>query len=392
MHGTFIPIDMYFDRMISENILTGLKNNPVVAILGPRQCGKSTIAKHLLKELGDFIFLDLERPSDLAKLENAEWFLESQKNKLICIDEIQRLPGLFPLIRSLTDEWAMPGKFLMLGSVSLDLLKQSSESLAGRISYKRLTPFLLRELPPEVDLVTYIERGGFPRSFLAESNNISLSWRADFITTFLERDVLQWSGIAPVKLRRLWSMLAHNNGQTVNYSQLGNSLNMTSSTVKNYVDLLEASYMLNVLQPYYSSLGKRLIKAPKVYLADSGLLASLLRLENFSQITGHPAFGSLWETVVLANLRGHFPEATFCFYRTSNGAEIDIVMELSGRVFAIECKASMNPGLTKGNYLAIEDIKPIKTFVVAPVKENWEIKKGIQVVSLAEIIMQIQHL
>jgi len=367
----------------------GLENNPLVAILGSRQCGKSTLVKHFLINKPNSLYLDLERPSDLAKLNDAEWFLESQRGKLICIDEIQRSPELFPLLRSLVDDWGSNGSFLILGSASIALLKQSSESLAGRISFKRLTPFLWSEIQDNFTLEKYIERGGFPRSYLATSNKISFEWRENFISTFIERDLLQWTGFSIGIMRRLWVMLAHNNGQLLNASTIGNSLDVSGTTVKNYIDLLEGTFMLEVLPPYFSNLGKRLVKSPKVYIADTGIAVALLGLTNFNQIVGHSVFGSLWETLVLANLRGHFPMAKYSFYRTSNGAECDFVMEHNGKVFAIECKASKAPKLNKGNFLAFEDIKPCASFVVSPIEAGWPIKGSISIVSVNELINKL---
>jgi len=380
---------MYIYRQIITDVIEGLKSNPLVAILGPRQCGKSTLVKHFLLDQADSLYLDLERPSDLAKLEDAEWFLENQRGKLVCIDEIQRRPDLFPLLRSLVDDWGTNGSFLILGSASIDLIKQSSETLAGRISYKRLTPFLWTEIQDNFHLEQYIERGGFPRSYLASTLNSSYEWRGNFIFTFLERDLLQWTGFSVGIMRRLWIMLAYNNGQLLNFSTLGNSLGVSGPTVKNYIDLLEGTFMLEVLPPYFSNLGKRLVKSPKVYIADTGIASALLGLINFNQIASHPVFGSLWETLVIANLRGYFPTAKYSFYRTSNGAECDIVMEYGGKVFAIECKVSKAPVLSKGNFLAFEDIKPQKIFVVSPVTEGWSMRNEIMVVSVGELIKEL---
>jgi predicted AAA+ superfamily ATPase len=377
----------YFPRLLSDGITQSVKDFPVTAIIGPRQCGKSTLAKFLAKS-GAFerptVMLDLERPADLRKLDEAEWFLSSQKEKLICIDEIQRKPELFPLVRSLVDEWDRPGCFLVLGSASRDLLRQSSESLAGRIVYRRLTPFLWQELA-NISLETYITRGAFPRSLLAGSDRASFDWRRSFIRNFLERDLSFWSNFAPATMERLSRMLALLNGQTANYSNLAASLGAGTTTVRNYIDLLASTYMLEIVPPAESNLGKRLVKAPKVYIADSGLCAALLNLRSFTDMAGHPAFGAIWEQVVLANLRGLAEDADISYYRTSNGAEIDFVIKLDGRTFAVECKASYSPALSKGNYLALEDIKPDATFVVTPSPESWPLKPGIDIVSLAEL-------
>lgn len=383
---------MYIHRDIEPSVLKAIQNFPVTAVTGPRQCGKSTLVKHLLEAYPESIYLDLERPSDLRKLDDAEWFLSAQKGKLICIDEIQRQPELFPLIRSLVDEWNRPGCFLILGSASRDLLKQSSESLAGRISYKRLTPFLWEELENDYSIEKYFSAGAFPRSLLAEDNEISFEWRESFITTFLERDLLQWGGFTPTTMRRLWQMLAHVNGQTVNYSTFAASLGVTSTTVKNYIDLLAGTYMVEILPPYISNLGKRLVKSPKVYISDSGITAALLGLRNFEDLSGHPAFGSIWEQIVLSNLKGLYPEAEFFYYRTTNGAEVDFVMKIKNAVFAIECKASYSPILSKGNYIAFEDIAPKYTFIVTPSPSSWSMKEKIDVVSLNELKNKIDQI
>ena len=392
LHGKTFDSKMYIHRHLEPSVLKAIQNFPVTAVTGPRQCGKSTLVKHLIEAYPNSIYLDLERPSDLRKLEDAEWFLTSQKEKLICIDEIQRMPELFPLIRSLVDEWNRSGCFLILGSASRDLLKQSSESLAGRISYKRLTPFLWQELENDCSVEKYFSTGAFPRSLLSEDNEISFDWRESFITTFLERDLLQWTGFTPTTMRRLWQMLAHVNGQTVNYSTLATSLGVTSTTVKSYIDLLAGTYMIEIVVPYISNLGKRLVKSPKVYISDSGITATLLGLRNFEELSGHPAFGAIWEQIVLSNLKGLYPDAEFFYYRTTNGAEIDFAIKLHNTVFAIECKASYSPSLSKGNYLAIEDIAPKHTFIITPSPDSWSMKDKIDVVSLNEIKNKIDHI
>jgi len=383
---------MFIPRKIENAVFAALQNNPVVALIGPRQCGKSTLVKHLLESNSNSIYLDLERPSDLQKLSDAEWFFNSQKGKLICIDEIQRKPELFPLIRSLVDDWNYNGAFLVLGSASRDLLKQSSESLAGRISYKKLSPFLWQELNGKYTIENYYVKGGFPRSILNTDSDVSYEWRENFISTFLERDLLQWRGFTPITMRRLWQMLAHTNGQTVDYSTLARSLEVSAVTIKNYIDLLESTFMVEIVPSYFSNMGKRLVKAPKVYITDSGICSALLGLSTFEAISGHPAIGAIWEQIVLVNIKGMFPDATFNFYRTTNGAEIDFVVKVKNRVFAIECKSGMSPSLSKGNYNAIEDVHPIHTFIVCPVEKGWQLKNEIDIVSLTEIEDKIRLL
>ena len=382
----------YLNRIIADEVQQGLRHYPVTAVVGPRQCGKSTLIRHLVAYERPLVYLDLERPSDLSKLDDPEWFLQNQKGNLVCIDEVQRKPELFPLIRSLVDEWGENGHFLVLGSASRDLLMQSSESLAGRITYKRLTPFLWEEVKGRATVSEYLSRGGFPRSLLQEDGQVSFAWREDFITTFLERDLMQWSGFAPATMRRLWQMLAHNNGQMLNLSTIGSSLGVSHTTVRNYLDLLQQTYMVSVLPPLLANTGKRLVRSPKVYVADTGIVAALLGLRDFNQIAGHPVFGSLWETLVLLNIQGMFPAGELCYYRTSGGAEVDIVMQHAGKRIAIECKASVAPALTRGNNTAIADLAPDHTFVAAPVEETYPLKPGVTVAGISELIDGIAKL
>jgi len=381
---------MYFKRFLEKNIINSLNVNPVTAIIGPRQSGKSTLAKKIIVERKS-IYLDLERPSDIQKLEDPEWFLTSQKGKLICLDEIQRKPDIFPLIRSLVDDWGENGHFLVLGSASRDLLRQSSETLAGRIGYKILNPLTWDEISSSYSIEDYLVRGGFPRSLLANSSKSSLEWREDFTITFLERDLLQWAGFSTKTMRNLWQMLAHLNGQVVNYSMLARSLDVSNVTIKNYINLLESTFMVSLLPPYLKNTGKRIIKNPKLYLTDTGISNALLKILDFEQLTGHPGFGSKWETLVLSNLKGHFPELDYSFYRTSNGAEIDIIIEYGFKKIAIECKASVAPALTKGNYNAIKDIDPLKTYVVSPVQNGWSVKADIEIVSVSQLIEKVKE-
>lgn len=382
----------YLKRLITNEVEEGLKHSPVTAVIGPRQCGKSTLTRHLLTSYRPLLYLDLEKPSDLRKLEEPEWFFISQKEKLICIDEIQRKPDLFPLIRSMVDEWGGNGHFLVLGSASRDLLKQSSESLAGRITYKQLSPFLWEEVKEHVSYEHYLSMGGFPRSLLQKDPEVSYQWREDFIATFLERDLLQWSGFSPQTMRRLWLMLAHSNGQTVNLSTIGGSLGVSHTSVRNYLDLLQETFMVHLLLPFISNNGKRMVKSPKVYVADTGIVAALLGLYDFNQLAGHPVIGSLWESLVIANLKGMFPRAELSFYRTSNGTEIDILLQLSGKLIAVECKASVSPTLSRGSYSAIADITPAHTFMVAPIAQSYTIKPGISIVSLSDLFAGIREI
>ncbi|MDR1758185.1 MAG: ATP-binding protein [Bacteroidales bacterium] len=379
----------YIPRKIETLLLKSIANIPVTAIIGPRQCGKSTLVKHLLKQIDKTLYLDLERPSDLQKLKDAEFFLSQYKTHTICIDEIQRKPELFPLMRSLVDEWDENGKFIILGSASRDLIKQSSETLAGRIFYHQLTPFLWSEINHHFS--DYFLKGGFPLSLLNNDNEMSLLWRENFINTFLERDLLQWAHFTPKTMYRLWQMLANNNGQTVNYTKFASSLGVSDTTVKSYIELLQGTFMIEVVPPYLSNLGKRMIKAPKVYVADSGITSALLGLNDFNKVAGHAVFGSIWEQIVLTNIKAQNHNANVYFYRSSTGNEIDFVLDIHGCVFAIECKSTSSPSLSEGNYKALEDIKPLKTFVVIPHnKKKYLINNSIEVVSISQLIEDLK--
>ena len=382
---------MYYSRLLEKEVSISLGSNPVTAILGPRQCGKSTLAKKILESYTNTLYLDLERPSDLEKLNDAEWFLQSDPSQLFCIDEIQRKPDLFPLLRSLSDEWGRNGAFLILGSASRDLLQQSAETLAGRIRYLQLSPLLFSEVKHDFLLNEYLLRGGFPRSLLATDLAESCRWREDFITSYLERDLLLWSGFSPVTMRRLWQMLAHVNGQTVNYSLLGNSLGVSHNTIRNYIELLSETFMLSIVSPFFHNTKKRLVKAPRIYLSDHGILNALLQIRGFGQLSGHPVLGSLWESVVLSNLQSQLPGIDFYFYRTSNGAELDFICTNGSKTVAIECKATLSPVISKGSYFALKDTGISKLFVVAPVEKGWRKSENTFVVSLSEAVPKIRN-
>jgi len=373
-----------YPRFLESQVEARLSEVPVVALVGPRQCGKTTLANRILSRRPDAIRLDLERPSDLAKLADPEFFLSRHRDRLVCIDEVQRRPELFPVLRALCDETGANGRFLLLGSASRDLLRQSSETLAGRIAYLRLTPFLFSETP-DIPLPAQLWRGGFPRSALAATDEASAAWRESFARTFLERDLLLWEGFSPETMRRLWTMLAHENGETANFSRLGGSLGVSDHTVRRYVDLLQGAFMADAVPPFVSNLGKRLVKAPKVYLADTGVAASLLGLRSFDELYAHPGWGHVWEQFVLAQLRGHFPDAEIFFYRTSNGTEVDFVLRRRGRTVAVECKASSAPAVTRGNTLALADIRPDRAFVAAPVAASYALSPVWTVLAPADL-------
>jgi len=373
----------YINRIITANIEEKLGNMPGVVILGPRQCGKSTLAKAIISEIGGAVYLDLERPSDVSKLRDPEAFFSLNSGKLICLDEIQRVPELFPVLRSVMDENRKNGQFIILGSASPDLIKQSSETLAGRISYFELTPFVLKEVSEDNHLKTLRKlwlRGGFPRSYLASNEKESIEWRLDFIRTFLERDIPQLGFRTPAKtLERFWRICAHLHGQLLNSSKLGESMGVSHHTVRSYVDMLEQSFVLRVLRPYESNLRKRLIKSPKIYIRDSGILHALLSIENHNDLLGHPVYGASWEGLVMENILPLLPNWKASFYRTSYGSEIDLILEKGNKRVAIECKGSTSPNLTRGFWNAVSELKFKEVWVIAPVKEAYPIEKGIMV-------------
>src|SRR5271157_3095890 len=331
----------YISRYLEKTIIDRLHDYPSVAILGPRQCGKSTLAHHILKNSPGALYLDLELPSDLNKIKEPELFLQQHDDNLICLDEIQRTPELFPVLRSFIDRNRKNGRFLILGSASRDLIRQSSETLAGRISHVELSPFLLREsvVHGRFNLHRYWLRGGFPRSFLAQSDQASYLWRHDFIRSFVERDVLMaQSGASTAKIDRLLRMCAHISGQTVNYSKLGASLDMSDNTIHNYLDVLNGGFMVRILRPYFTNIKKRLVKSPKIYLRDSGILHALLSVETFDGLLGSPELGASWEGLVVENILSSInPSVSASFYRTAKGEEADLVLEKGRGRIIIEC-------------------------------------------------------
>jgi hypothetical protein len=379
----------YIKRQIEPDIKKNLRDFPVVAILGPRQCGKSTLAKRIISSRLKSVYLDLELDSDLGKIEDPEFFLSQHENKLVCIDEIQRKPDLFRTLRGLIDRKRRNGRFLILGSASRDLIRQGSESLAGRICYMELTPFLFSEVSNagKPDLMKLWSRGGFPDSFLSRSNQSSITWRDNFIRTFLERDIPQLGFSIPARtLRRLWTMLAHSHGQVLNSSRLGESIGVSHTTIRSYLDILSQTFMLRLIQPFHSNVKKRIIKSSKVYVRDSGILHSLLGIENKNDLFGHPVFGNSWEGFALENILSAYPGYDPYFYRTSSGVEIDLVLEKGTKRIAFEFKSSKSPTLSKGFYLALKDLSINRAFIISPVDEEYPLKSNVIVAPLHEFI------
>ncbi len=377
MHG-------YISRFAEKALKRAMKRSPAVAVLGPRQCGKSTLARELVKGF-DSIYVDLQDRTDSNKLNEPELFFDRYRDRLICLDEIQRLPDLFTTLRSEIDRDRRPGRFLILGSASRDLIRQTNESLAGRIAYLDLTPFLLLEVEEIADWQTLWLRGGFPMSLLAVDDRDSFDWRQDFIRTFLERDIPSLGFTIPMPtMDRLWRLLAHYHGQVVNLSKLAGAADISVPTLKKYLAILEQTYMVMMLRPHESNLKKRLVKSPKVYLRDPGILHALLDIERYDQLLAHPVNGASFEGFVLENLMAAMPRHRPSFIRTSNGAEIDLVMERGASIEVFEFKLSKSPRPSRGFHELVRVLEPQKAWIVAPVEESYEFSKGITVIGPGE--------
>ncbi|WP_243020323.1 ATP-binding protein [Simplicispira sedimenti] len=383
-----------FERKIMASLREDLASTPAVALLGPRQAGKTTVA-HELAQQSDNVYLDLESELDRAKLASPELYLAERLDRLVVLDEVHRVPGLFPVLRGLIDRARRSGRrsglYLLLGSASLDLLQQAGESLAGRIAYRELTPFNVQELP-EAEHTRLWVRGGFPESYLARTPAASLRWRQDFIRTYVERDIPLFGGrVGSEALRRLWGMLAHQQGALVNASVLARSLALDMRTVNRYLDLLVEMFLVRRLEPWHANLGKRLTKSPKLYVRDSGLLHALLGLPDEEALLGHPAVGASWEGFVLENLiAAAGTSASAHFYRTSGGAEVDLLLNWpSGECWAIEVKRSLAPKVERGFHSACEDLQPTRKLVIYPGDEPFPLGHGVQAMPLATLCHEL---
>ncbi|MEI7825955.1 MAG: ATP-binding protein [Chlorobiaceae bacterium] len=377
-------------RTLHNKLVEALSHFPAVALLGPRQVGKTTLALEIGKS-SHALYLDLESEQDRAKMAQPELYLQDHQDKLLILDEVHRVPGLFPLLRGLIDSGRRSGRksgqYLLLGSASLELLKQSGETLAGRIAYLELSPFNVLETSALATDDLWV-RGGFPDSLLAESSSESLQWRRNFIRTYLERDIPQFGPrIAAETLRRFWTMLAHNQGGLLNTAQFARNLGIDVKTVTNYIDLLVDLLLVRRLTPWHSNMGKRLVKSPKVYVRDSGLLHALLSIPDKENLLSHPVIGQSWECFVIENLLTSIPDdVQSYFYRTGGGGEIDLLLSWpDGKLWAIEIKRSMTPKLERGFHSACTDLKPAKKYVVYPGAEHYRLAEDIEALSLAEL-------
>ncbi len=382
-------------RRARQNVLAALKRQAAVALIGPRQVGKTTLAVDIADHC-EAMYLDLESRADRQRLANPAMYLEEFSDRLVVLDEIHRAPGLFPELRGLIDRGRRAGRrtgrFLILGSASIDLLKQSGESLAGRIEFVPLNPLDLLDVEPDQAPISELwVRGGFPDSLLAATPDDSMSYRLNLIRTFLERDIAEFTGrrIPAETLERLWTMLAHGQGTLLNNAKLAASLGVSGPTVATYIDLLAGLLLVRRLRPYHANAKKRLVKSPKVYVRDSGIVHALLGIETLNALSGHPVAGASWEGFVLENLLVAAPPRTLpSFYRTQAGAEIDLLLELPGQQgpWAVEIKLGLVPKLAPGFHNARQDVKPARSFVVYSGSERYPLAPGVEAIGLREMM------
>ena len=381
-------------RRLAIQILEDLEHQAAVALLGPRQVGKTTLAM-TLSDPNPATYLDLENPADREKLADPALYLEAHAEKLVILDEIQNAPDLFNVLRGLIDKGRRKGRkngrFLLLGSASVELLRQSSESLAGRIAYRELAPIDVTEIEQSGQNNLWL-RGGFPESFLARGDGRSLDWRRDFLRTYLTRDIPALEPRIPAEtLRRLWTMLAHGQGTPLNASRLATSLSISSPTVSRYIDLLVDLLLVRRLTPYHANLGKRLVKAPKIYVRDSGVLHALLAIPTHDALIDHPIVGASWEGFAVETLINCAPAWASPFYfRTAAGAEIDLLLELpDGKLWAIEIKRSLTPKVERGFHTACDDLRPARRLLVYAGNEPVPLSHGIEAMGLHHLAQEL---
>ena len=382
-------------RAFEQFVRDKLRQTAAVVLLGPRQVGKTTLARTIAKDWhGGAVYLDLERPGDRLRLEDADTYLRAQQGKLVILDEVHRAPGVFAVLRGIIDDnrqaGLRTGQFLLLGSAALDLMRQSSETLAGRVAYLAMAPFNVREAASAgIAEDTLWLRGGFPDSLLAADDADSLDWRRDFIRSYLERDVPMFAPRLPAEtIGRLWNMLAHNQGSVLNQSRIASALGVANPTVDRYIDLLVDLQLVRRMRPWSGNLGKRLVRSPKVYVRDSGLLHGLLELQNLNDLLGHPVCGLSYEGHCIENLiQAAGSRRVPYFYRTQVGAEIDLVLEQGGKPeIAIEVKRSMAPSPERGFAVACDDLRIEQRYVVYPGLERIPVRHGAQAIGLQELV------
>jgi len=383
-----------FPRRLLPQLAEELQHAPAVALLGPRQAGKTTLALEAAQAIPS-LYLDLESERDRAKLAQPELYLADHLDKLVILDEVHRAPGLFPVLRGLIDQARRGGKragqYLLLGSASFDLLQQSGETLAGRIAYLELAPLNILETGTDRADALWL-RGGFPESLTAPSDPRSLRWRQNFIRTYLERDIPQFGPrIAAETLRRFWTMLAHHQSGLLNVAQLARNIGVDVKTAQSYIDLLCALLLVRRLPPWHVNIGKRLVKSPKVYVRDSGLVHALLDIETKETLLSHPVVGASWEGFVIENILSCAPaHVQGFFYRTSGGAEVDLLLAWpGGELWAIEVKRSLSPKVERGFHAACDDLKPARKLVVYPGSESFPLGNDVHAVSLEALCQEL---
>ena len=383
-------------RTLQESLRRGLREAPAVCLLGPRQVGKTTLALQVAAEQ-DALYLDLESEQDRAKLAEPELYLGQHLDRLVILDEVHRAPNLFPVLRGLIDRARREGKgngrYLLLGSATLGLLRQSGESLAGRVRFLELTPFTVLEDTGRGTDTLWL-RGGFPESLLAASDEQSLRWRRDFIRTYLERDIPQFGPrIAAETLRRFWTMLAHRQGAPLNVAELARNIGVDAKTAARYVDLLVDLFLARRLTPWHANVGKRLAKAPRLYLRDSGLVHALLGIENVEALLAHPVVGASWEAMVIENLLACAPDGTAAhYYRSSGGAEADLLLVFpGGERWAVEVKRSLKPRAERGFHAACQDLGPARRFVVYAGVERYPLSAQVEAIALPDFAAELQR-
>lgn len=376
-----------FSRIAQPLLASALTWSPAVAILGPRQTGKTTLARGLLQTHAHALYLDLESPQDRARLGEGPLFLQAHADRLIVLDEVQHAPELFSVLRGEIDRARRPGRFVLLGSASFELLRQS-QSLAGRLSLIDLFPLLVHEVGSDLQTLQDLWlRGGFPPSYTALNEQASWSWREAFIRHLLHTDLPALGlRVDEASLRRFWRMLAHLHGQLFNASAVANSLDVSAPTVNRWLDHMVGALLVRRLEPFHANLGKRLVKSHKVYVRDSGLLHSLLGLPSVADLQGHPMAGASWEGFVIDQIAAHLPAgASLSFYRTAAGAELDVVVEAGQRRIGFEIKFSVAPKVSKGFWQSLQDLRPDQTYIVAPVQQRWPFAEGVEVIPVGEI-------
>lgn len=377
-------------RFITNNLLETISYFPVTGIIGPRQVGKTTLAKFLIQKTEkDSVYIDLENPMDSAKLTDPILFFNRNQDKCVVLDEIQRAPELFPILRSMVDNKRIPGRFIILGSASPDLIRDSSESLAGRIAYEELAPFNITELGHEKDLYYHWFSGGFPDAFLAPNRSLSKKWLTSFVQTYIQRDLpMLGLNISPEVIRKLWTMIAHLHGSILNMNNLSKSLEISSTTIKRYLSFLENAFMIRQLYPYSVNIKKRLVKAPKIYVRDSGILHNLLNIPDFDSLESNPIIGASWEGYAIEQITQKLDMDTFSFfYRTHEGAECDLVLVKGGKTeMAIEIKYTSSPKINRGLSLAFKDVDAKQNFIITPNTDEYYIRENIRVCSLKSFL------